>query len=167
MWLKVFIMCIAVIALTRTDTAEVLTQDVINAFLQAHNDARALVSVPPLVWDQTLSDYAAKWSSGCVWTHTNGAYGGNIHCSYPLKDNALAAQDAVTLWKSEITNVDLPNWNCMFSLNNTCGHYSQVVWRDTQRVGCGITHCNSVKKLTNYVVCEYDRGGNVMGKTPY
>ncbi|KAH9499486.1 hypothetical protein Btru_077980 [Bulinus truncatus] len=154
--------------LTQAETPDLLTQEVIDAFLQVHNDARANVSLPPLVCNKTLSNYAADWGSNCIWNHSYGKYGENIFSSYDDGDNVLVAKSAVKLWNSEIANVDIPDWNCFKIFGDkTCGHYSQVVWRDSQRVGCAITHCKSVKKLKNFVVCSYDPRGNMKGKKPY
>ncbi|KAH9500004.1 hypothetical protein Btru_076142 [Bulinus truncatus] len=164
MLLNLFILYIATTVLTQAETPDVLTQEVIDAFLQAHNDARADVSLPPLVWDETLSDFSADWSSNCVFKHSDGDYGENIYSSSPKLDNVLVARSAVKSWNSEIVNVDDSKWTCFARSKKTCGHYSQIVWRDTQRVGCGITHCKSAK---NFVVCNYDPSGNWMGETPY
>ncbi len=43
------------------------------------------------------------------------------------------------------------------------GHYTQVVWRDTKEVGCGIATGSN----TDYLVCRYSPGGNVIGQKPY
>ncbi|KAH9523310.1 hypothetical protein Btru_066357 [Bulinus truncatus] len=167
MLLNLFILYIATTVLTQAETPDLLTQEVIDAFLQAHNDARADVSVPPLVWDETLSNYAADWSSNCEFKHSGGNYGENIYGSSSKVDNVQVAQSSVKSWNSEIVNVDIPDWNCFVRSEETCGHYSQVVWRDTQRVGCAITHCESEEILNNFVVCSYDPPGNWEGESPY
>jgi hypothetical protein len=41
------------------------------------------------------------------------------------------------------------------------GHYTQIVWADTDRVGCGL----SSSQDDDYLVCRYARAGNVMGET--
>jgi pathogenesis-related protein 1 len=43
------------------------------------------------------------------------------------------------------------------------GHYTQMVWRDTTRVGCGKAECNG----QIIVVCDYDPPGNILGRSPY
>ncbi len=50
-----------------------------------------------------------------------------------------------------------------------CGHYTQLVWRDTERVGCGVANCNNVDGFGagNLWVCNYDPPGNYVGERPY
>lgn len=48
-------------------------------------------------------------------------------------------------------------------------HFSQIVWKDTKRVGCVWTKCpeaGSVENavMENYVSCNYWPPGNVMGE---
>jgi hypothetical protein len=40
------------------------------------------------------------------------------------------------------------------------GHYTQVIWRDTARVGCAIASGPREEVL----VCRYSEGGNVIGR---
>jgi hypothetical protein len=48
--------------------------------------------------------------------------------------------------------------------NNSCGHYTQVVWKTTQMVGCG---ASTAVDGTFYMVCNYWPGGNIRGTKPY
>ena len=43
------------------------------------------------------------------------------------------------------------------------GHYTQMVWRETTRLGCGQAICNG----TLIVACNYSPAGNVLGRKPY
>ncbi|KAF4378489.1 hypothetical protein G4B88_027549 [Cannabis sativa] len=45
-----------------------------------------------------------------------------------------------------------------------CLHYTQVVWRDSTRLGCAKVHCN-VEGII--VICNYDPPGNYIGQRPY
>ena len=51
------------------------------------------------------------------------------------------------------------------------GHYTQVVWAKSLRIGCGVTYCPSLKGsfLKNGMIigCRYLPGGNYMGQAPY
>ena len=41
------------------------------------------------------------------------------------------------------------------------GHYTQIIWRGSARVGCAVRS----SRRFDYLVCRYSPGGNVMGVT--
>ena len=43
------------------------------------------------------------------------------------------------------------------------GHYTQMVWKKTNEVGCATADSNTLSLL----VCRYSPGGNLYGETPY
>ncbi|CAH1441532.1 unnamed protein product [Lactuca virosa] len=45
-----------------------------------------------------------------------------------------------------------------------CGHYTQVVWRNSVRLGCARVQCNNDAW---FVTCNYDPPGNYVGEKPY
>ena len=54
------------------------------------------------------------------------------------------------------------------------GHYTQVVWADTSRVGCGVIAQYSLNEygenahwLRHDLVCDYYTPGNYKGASPY
>jgi len=133
------------------------------AMTAAHNAVRAAVGVPDLVWSQTIADTAQGWanylaSRGCPLQHSQNGYGENIFWSQGMSPTPA---DVVASWAGEqgcFVNGPFDACSC------ECGHYSQLVWRDTQRVGCGMATCAGNQQIW---VCEYDPPGNVMGQTPY
>ncbi|KAH9523309.1 hypothetical protein Btru_066355 [Bulinus truncatus] len=171
MLLNLFILYISTTVLTQAQTPDLLTQEVIDAFLQFHNDARAAVSVPPMVWDEILSNYTTERSSNCDWNENEEKYGlNNLANNYYMQpvfyvDNLIVVRDVFEQWNSEKVNVDIPNWYCID--RQRCSSYSQIVWRNTQRVGCAITHCKDEEWQTDFVACSYDPPGNVGGEKPY
>lgn len=59
-------------------------------------------------------------------------------------------------------------------MNLTClryshelGHYTQLVWAETNRVGCGFTSYSTDNRRINYYVCNYGPAGNFAGKEVY
>merc|ERR1712066_25860 len=71
---------------------------------------------------------------------------------------ALGVTDAgaVDMWYNEIrfTNGGLQN-----AYSDQTGHYTQVVWRDTSRLGCGIQG--------TLLVCQYGEGGKSAAADEY
>lgn len=52
---------------------------------------------------------------------------------------------------------------CAFKPCGMCGHYTQMVWQTTRKIGCAKHKCPN----GDYVVCEYFPGGNVEGLLPF
>lgn len=49
------------------------------------------------------------------------------------------------------------------------GHFSQIVWKDTQKVGCATVTCNSLANVYSsgpmpFTVCNYSPAGNYAGE---
>ncbi|XP_019170408.1 PREDICTED: basic form of pathogenesis-related protein 1-like [Ipomoea nil] len=130
-------------------------------YLNPHNDARDEVGVPHMTWDNKLASYAQNHADSltgdCALNHSDGPYGENLAKAYP----DLNAADAVKLWVDEKDNYDYNSNSCV---GGDCGHYTQVVWRSSVRLGCGRARCNNGWWL---ISCSYDPAGNVSGQRPY
>jgi len=138
-------------------------QDLQQQFLSPHNDARAQVSVDALVWDDTVAayaqDYANQRMGDCAMQHSGGQYGENL---FEETGEADPVGGAVMAWVNEKQYYDYSSNSC--AEGQVCGHYTQVVWRDSKRLGCAQAQCNNGG---NFVICNYDPPGNVIGQTPY
>ncbi|KAI5951394.1 PRY1 [Candida jiufengensis] len=115
--------------------------------LNAHNQKRSLHGVPPLIWDENLYNYAQNYANQfdqIGFKHSGGPYGENL---------ALGLNDAtsvVNMWYSEIKYY---SWNHQYS--SSTGHFSQVVWKSTSKLGCG--------RSGNFWICSYSSPGNLSG----
>jgi pathogenesis-related protein 1 len=143
----------------------------------AHNEARAAVqtspALPALTWSPALAATAAAWLAECHDTeapiglvdHNAGRSDGH---PYYVGENIYAsggqadAREAVALWVGEKADYDYAANAC----NGTCGHYTQVVWRDTREVGCAVASCAGLQ-FPSTIVCDYGPGGNIGGQRPY
>lgn len=138
------------------------------AFVDAHNDARGRAEptpdpeLPDLAWDEDLAEIATEWADGCVFEHSTGQTGENLAAySYEVEP-----AEVVEGWFSEIEYYDYETDSC--ERGQQCGHYTQVVWRDTERVGCAVQSCNLEGfGRGDLWVCEYDPAGNWVGELPY
>jgi pathogenesis-related protein 1 len=130
-------------------------------FLDGHNKARAEVGVPPLKWNNTVAAYARKYANtriaDCNLEHSDGPYGECIAEGY----GNLRAADAVRMWAGEKQYYDHKSNKC---IGGECGHYTQVVWRDTKYLGCAKVKCHNGWM---FVTCNYDPPGNYDGESPY
>jgi pathogenesis-related protein 1 len=141
---------------------------------EAHNVARANVvpaaatPLPPLTWDDTLAGVAQAYAEKCIWAHsTDNDYGENL---YANTGSGTTPQDVVEGWVSEDEFYDYESNSCV--PGEMCGHYTQVVWADTLRVGCGVANCTTGSPFDGSPewrnwVCNYDPPGNWVGEKPY
>jgi uncharacterized protein YkwD len=135
----------------------------------AHNAARAAVRpapstpLPQLTWSGTVAATAQDWANHCQFKHSGGMYGENIYASTGQSTPA----DVVGSWVSESANYDYASNQC----NGVCGHYTQVVWAASLRLGCGVADCTQNSPLGGGAwqlwVCNYDPPGNFVGEKPY
>ena len=133
-------------------------------FLKFHNDARAEVGAPPLIWDSQLAVYAQEWAdelgtSGIMKHRDQDQYGENIAGYFPV-DGSRPVHGA-KLWYDEKAKyhgekMDEQNFQAF-------GHYTQVVWQKTQRVGFGIA---MTKNGLVMLVANYAPPGNMLGERP-
>jgi uncharacterized protein YkwD len=143
----------------------------------AHNAARDAVmpaaspAIPPLTWSSTVADYAQSYSEQCTWKHSGGQYGENIYAAFGM---TATPDDVVNAWVSEAADYDYATNTCTPSgMITECGHYTQVVWRDSLRLGCGMTMCTTGSPFGSggepwlFWVCDYDPPGNFVGQKPY
>ncbi|PON55149.1 Cysteine-rich secretory protein, allergen V5/Tpx-1-related [Parasponia andersonii] len=147
------------LAILQTSRAQNSPQDYVNA----HNSARAQVGVGPLRWDNTVASYARQYANkrigDCRLVHSGGSYGENIAWG----SGDLSGVNAVRLWVAEKKDYDYNSNSC--AAGKVCGHYTQVVWRNSVRLGCAKVRCNNNKGT--FIVCNYDPPGNFNGQRPY
>jgi hypothetical protein len=151
----------------------------------AHNAARAALDegLTDLTWSPEIAAFSQQWSDslaqecGTIAHRDQSRYGENIAMRGSTRvDQPFAPEAAVAGWVAEVACWDFGTISgsercdaaCAQSLNsNGCGHYTQVVWRNTQRVGCGYSTCQSQGYTFEIWVCNYDPPGNFIGQTPY
>src|SRR5512133_1631830 len=104
--------------------------------LAAHNAERAKVGVPALAWSDALAGVAQEWANTLIaqrrFDHRpKSKYGENM---FQMEGARATPQKVVERWASEAANFDPKTNKC----KGVCGHYTQVVWRDTKEVGCAV-----------------------------
>lgn len=119
--------------------------DFASAVLSSTNTFRKQHNASPLIWNDTLADYAASHASGCIFAHTHGPYGENLAAGYSSIEAALDS------WGNERDHYNYANGD--FSMST--GHFTQLVWKDTTSVGCGRVYCNKAGTPGWYLMCEY------------
>jgi uncharacterized protein YkwD len=121
--------------------------------LLAQNAERQSLGLRPLRWDPQLaaaaSAYADELAATGEWGHSDDEdrpdQGENLWMG---TRGAFTAEEMVGDWISEKKAF-------------RAGHYTQIVWADTDRIGCGLRSSQD----DDYLVCRYAHAGNVMGET--
>jgi uncharacterized protein YkwD len=130
--------------------------------LSAQNSVRSRVGVPPLVWSDDLAKVARDWADTLLargrFSHRpNSPYGENL---FEILGDAASPREVVEAWASEAKDYDYRSNRCR---QGRCGHYTQIVWRNTTSVGCAVARGHK----TEIWVCTYDPPGNYVGQRPY
>lgn len=149
--------------------------------LQAHNIVRRSHKLAPLAWSDSLAAYAQQWAnhlastSNCQMRHrpTSGRfkqeYGENLWWASPrIWSDGITEVQKITIgrvvkdWADEKPFYNYRNNSC--KSGEQCGHYTQLVWRETTEVGCAYQQCSDKSQLW---VCNYNPPGNYIGERPY
>ncbi|QZH74823.1 MAG: SCP-like extracellular [Erythrobacter sp.] len=161
---------LAICALAAAAATPLLAQDGegINPFamrlLQEHNHARDDVGVPRLAWSNRLASEAQDWAEELarrgrmehstqegrrgagenLWMGSAGYYGPEVMIGAFVDERRMFRGG--TFPQVSTTG----RWNDV-------GHYTQVVWRETQEVGCAVARGGG----NDFLVCRYWPAGNV------
>jgi pathogenesis-related protein 1 len=154
---------------------------VMQGITAAHNKVRRTMNVPELVWSDELAKYAQQWADHlarekkCRMQHRSTAmktsqnYGENIYWASArqwsdgtLEVQQVTPENVVLSWASEKKNYSFAFNSCRSG--EVCGHYTQIVWKQSKFVGCGRAVCEDKSQVW---VCNYDPPGNLAGQKPY
>jgi uncharacterized protein YkwD len=129
--------------------------------LEAHNAVRSRVGVPPLAWSNQLAARAQDWANYLLakrqfFHRPNSRFGENL---FEVRGAAATPAEVVDDWASESREYNHRSNLC----RGVCGHYTQIVWRNTQEVGCAVARAGEREVW----VCNYSPPGNWVGERPY
>ena len=154
--------------------APVVAQSRVNPFamnlLQQHNDARDDVGVPRLRWSSRLAGEAQQWANELarkgrmehadrtrrggagenLWMGAAGHYGPDTMVGMFVEE------------RRHYLHAAFPNVSRTGQWRDV-GHYTQVVWRETQEMGCAVAR----GRTDDFLVCRYYPAGNTYGRMAY
>ena len=149
-----------------------------SAIVESHNVWREAVGVKEkLVYSNELAASAQDWANKlkknnqCKMQHSaaNG-YGENLYWASAINWSdgrkelqKVTPKQVVDSWGNEKADYDYVSNRC--KPGKMCGHYTQVVWKDTRKVGCAVAVCEDTRQQV--WVCQYKPAGNWVGKKPY
>jgi hypothetical protein len=136
--------------------------------LDVHNAYRRAVAVAPVGWSDDLACGARDWAEhllalgGETLEHAEGSamrgLGENLWLGSAGDFTLL---EMVNDWGAE--GRGYTGQPVSYANFQAIGHFTQMVWRDTREVGCGIARGAG----TEILVCRYRPAGNMLGRRPY
>nr|XP_006011411.2 PREDICTED: glioma pathogenesis-related protein 1 [Latimeria chalumnae] len=145
--------------------------------VRVHNFHRSAVKPPAsnmqyMSWDRTMAQTARTWARNCRLQHNiHLKEHGRLHPNFStLGENiwvgssfdAFNVTSAIAAWNNEVQYYNYKTRTC----TKVCGHYTQVVWADSYKVGCAVHICTSgiagfsVGSRSAIFVCNYGPPGN-------
>jgi hypothetical protein len=153
--------------LTAASPVSAASSPVAARLLQAHNAERWAVGAAPLMWDWGLAAAADRYASELArtgrWGHSpqyrRAGQGENLWMG---TRGAFRLDGMMADWTSEkrmFRSGRFPHVSRSGSWSDV-GHYTQIIWPRTTRVGCALRSSRD----WDYLVCRYSSPGNMMGE---
>ncbi|CAL1261178.1 unnamed protein product [Larinioides sclopetarius] len=143
-----------------------------------------VTNVGQFVWDDELAAIAQKWAENCDFNHdcdecravSNFGVGQNLaiqsaSCSNCKEDDMTKPKwaDAIKGLYDEVLYFH-KSWLDRFQSGRAetyVEHFTQVIWSETWRLGCGYTSYKAGKKYKRFYVCNYGPSGNMLNQPVY
>jgi uncharacterized protein YkwD len=124
--------------------------------LGLHNSYRAQHCVPAVTWSAELAAAAQRWAENCWIGHDS-------HRGHHIGENLAwggdrSASSVVDAWYKEVDDYNFAKPGFVHGI----GHFTQMIWRDTKQIGCGVAKC--YLGTVRLWVCRYGPTGNWDGK---
>jgi len=160
-----------------------------NVIVSLHNKLRSQVALgqefrgvvgsqPPaanmleMTWDDELAVVAQRWADQCQFGHDSirnvGRFkvGQNVYIHahsnagpVPWRQGIMSFYDEVKLHNSRDTQ--------SYSFLPSTGHYTQMVWAQTGKIGCGSISWREGRFIKQFLVCNYGPSGNTLRRPIY
>ncbi|KAF2463619.1 PR-1-like protein [Lindgomyces ingoldianus] len=144
-----------------------------------HNAARANHGAGPLVWDDDVAATANLAAINCTFEHYIPEGSGQGQNIFAMSGDSFNVSAAITesWYKGEFAAMQghYGQTSLPMDVFETVGHLTQMVWKETTKVGCVSQNCAGKMRLgkeSNYAsttmdkftVCNYASPGNVDGQ---
>jgi hypothetical protein len=140
--------------------------------LAAHNRERSSLGLQALAWDEGLARDAAAWARELARRgeiehedETGDAASAEGENLWQGTKGAFTPEAMVGLWVAEKKDFQpgpIPAVSRTGRFEDV-GHFTQLAWRDTDRVGCAL----ATGAQDEMLVCRYLSAGNVEGERPF
>jgi hypothetical protein len=148
------------------ETRAVPAQEFPARILAIHNAERSKLQSAPLVWDGTLAAEAAVYATQMALTgrfeHSDrkARHGVGENLWMGTRDG-FSVENMVGAWVAEKRMFVPGVFPAVSRTGNWAdvGHYTQMIWATTDRIGCAVASNSS----TDFLVCRYAPAGNIDG----
>lgn len=138
--------------------------------LAVQNRERAAIGVEPLAWDPSLAHAAQGWAdhlaAAGAFAHApkdmRAPQGENLWAGTRGRYSLEAMVEAWAREKRWFRPAPIPAASTTGRFEDV-GHYTQLIWRDTRRVGCAM----ATGAREDVLVCRYSEAGNWIGEKPF
>uniref|UniRef100_A0A493TNN1 SCP domain-containing protein n=1 Tax=Anas platyrhynchos platyrhynchos TaxID=8840 RepID=A0A493TNN1_ANAPP len=126
-------------------------------------------------WDPDLAKTAKAWAKRCQFKHnTYLKEPGQTHPRFTSVGENIwtgslsifSVKEAITSWYNEVKDYSYTANSC----RRVCGHYTQIVWARSYKVGCAVHFCPTVQyfsgKNAALFICNYGPAGWVLPLLP-
>ncbi|PHH68772.1 hypothetical protein CDD82_290 [Ophiocordyceps australis] len=153
--------------------------DIKDLALEKHNSYRSKHNAGPLEWDDYLADEAMAWImqlEQCILRHPQMGekeYGQNLASASftwaPTEQEFLDnTANGIDGWYDEVKIHDFSSNSFIYAT----GHFTQLVWKGSKRLGCATRFCDGAKGETRegpafnatVTACHYYPPGNMGGE---
>ncbi|XGW14882.1 hypothetical protein V3C99_000844 [Haemonchus contortus] len=117
-------------------------------------------------YDCELERNAQLWADECIFEHSDRKMrpnqGQNLYMtSFLYLEPTSLLHMAIEMWWKELEEFGIPadailSESFWSSKGNFIGHFTQMAWGETHRVGCAVGNCSNM----GLVVCHYSPAGN-------
>ncbi|PAV82692.1 hypothetical protein WR25_23491 [Diploscapter pachys] len=124
-------------------------------------------------WDCAIEANAIAWGNTCSQAHSTSQFrnpsgeqwGENLYTSSGEQNPKQAAVTASNLWWSELKEYGVGQDNIRTDAVKArgVGHYTQMAWETTYKIGCSVNYCSG----KTWVVCQYGPAGNYLNQLIY
>jgi hypothetical protein len=138
------------------------------------NDARSTYGISSFILDQNLVNIAQEITQQCKWTDSSwktsaqSTYAQTLGLSSTSlgfnKGAASVGDTSIDGWLAQKSK-----WNCQDNTctSGICGSWTQIIWKDSVRIGCALSKCTTGTPLGpsfttwEYLLCLYNPAGNM------
>lgn len=142
----------------------------LDVMLARHNEERSALGIPALRLDDDLNRqalaYAEEMAASGNFQHSpSSSRQGQGENLWAGTESRFTYDQMVDGWIDEKQYYVHDRFPYVSNTGDwkDVGHYTQIIWRDTERLGCGLATAGG----WDYLVCRYSPAGNISGEFAY